>query len=93
MKQLDNIRILANRIRRDAESMESAADFLREPKPDDTEQMIARINKSGWHVMICQCIKLPLWYVCMYRGDATRVTDMTPTATAALQAAVNMVCT
>ena len=70
-----------------------AADFMAAPKQDDTEQMIARINRAGYSVIVCQCVKaFDRFYVCMYRDDQNKTTVMYPTPTAALQAAVNMVC-
>ena len=92
MNPNDRIRLFATSIRRLAEDIQQDADFLSEPKPDDTEQMIEKINQAGWRLMLCQCMKLPFWYVCLYRGMETRTTNQMPSPTAALQAAVNEVC-
>ena len=89
MNNLDDLRINLDKAAFAIREATHITDYMREPRPDEIPDLIRRINARGWRIMLCQCISGPDWYVCMYRGEQSTISDMMPDPLMALQDALN----
>ncbi len=88
MKNIDDIRALASTIRHAAQDMEHAADFLRQPRPDEMPDLIRRINARGYTITIWQGND-DSWWVSLSRGGEYIMSAILPDPITALQDALN----